>query len=480
MHMKKGFLFAALIAAAAIGLGFSAVSTARWGINDQVSPPVACVYDANNVCVGPTFPSIHVRGAGSASFGSVAGLPGLATNVASTGIPGLDMGGCTTVGTCGLMLYSTPTSYPAANTDTLRIQRSSPASGGNVNYVYDALNVIGTSGLNDPGNLWTGAFVLHDRTKASAGSGNLALNATTFKELNGQPAGTQIGNAWAFNANCTDTTAVANPHGSCAGAEIDVNAVPGGGTDLYKERVGVQIAAGVEGGVDTNVEIGRAILISAQNGAKIINAVEMNDTNGVNRLLIKGSGESLFNCGVGGWGSFNFSPCLVATTSGGTNPVIGIFDANNSNGWALKSDYSNGALELFSMPVIGDVITAPVLRGTLDRNGNFITAGDVSSAHLLNLGTSPGITNCGTGSPTVVTGSNNAGGQFTLGLGSPTSCTITFASAYPNYAWCTVTPAGGTAYAGTYRISAQSKSAFTLTLGTGTDSLVWQYTCTGQ
>jgi hypothetical protein len=93
----------------------------------------------------------------------------------------------------------------------------------------------------------------------------------------------------------------------------------------------------------------------------------------------------------------------------------------------------------------------------------------------------PVISSCGTNPPVAAAGSSNSSGQFTLGTGTPTACTVTFLTAYATKAFCTVTPAssGGAAISGGYYISAQSKTAFTLTIGTGTDSLVFNYTCAG-
>jgi len=91
----------------------------------------------------------------------------------------------------------------------------------------------------------------------------------------------------------------------------------------------------------------------------------------------------------------------------------------------------------------------------------------------------PVISSCGGGTPSIATGSNNIAGQFTMGTGSPTACTITFSHPYPNHAFCTVTPAssGGAAITGGDYLSTMSASSFTWTLGTGTSSLVFDYTC---
>lgn len=92
----------------------------------------------------------------------------------------------------------------------------------------------------------------------------------------------------------------------------------------------------------------------------------------------------------------------------------------------------------------------------------------------------PVISSCGS-SPTIGSGSTNIGGNFVLGTSTPSACTITFAHPYPNHAFCTITPdsSGGAAISGGYYISAISNSAFTLTIGTGTNSLGFTYTCVG-
>ena len=73
----------------------------------------------------------------------------------------------------------------------------------------------------------------------------------------------------------------------------------------------------------------------------------------------------------------------------------------------------------------------------------------------------PTISSCGTNPPVATAGSSNSAGQFTLGTGTPTACTVTFATAFSTAAFCTVSPAssGGAAISGGYYISAQSKSA---------------------
>lgn len=86
---------------------------------------------------------------------------------------------------------------------------------------------------------------------------------------------------------------------------------------------------------------------------------------------------------------------------------------------------------------------------------------------------------CGTNPVTPV--GNNLAGSFTTGTASPVACTLTLATAFPTSAFCTISPANSAAVGiagGTY-VSAQSKSAFTITLGAGTSSAAYNYTCSG-
>lgn len=87
----------------------------------------------------------------------------------------------------------------------------------------------------------------------------------------------------------------------------------------------------------------------------------------------------------------------------------------------------------------------------------------------------PTISSCGT-SPSVTAGASNDSGQITTGSTATTACTITFATAFPNTASCTVVPVGA-ANSGLY-ISAQSAAAFTITYTSAT-SQKFQYNCKG-
>lgn len=98
-----------------------------------------------------------------------------------------------------------------------------------------------------------------------------------------------------------------------------------------------------------------------------------------------------------------------------------------------------------------------------------------TTAHLTKAAL-PRISSCGGSVPAATAGSSNQGGQFTFGLGSRT-CTVTFAVAYPTYAFCTLTPSNN--YIGGYYISAQSRTGFTVSLQSATNSVKFNYGCNG-
>lgn len=92
----------------------------------------------------------------------------------------------------------------------------------------------------------------------------------------------------------------------------------------------------------------------------------------------------------------------------------------------------------------------------------------------------PTLTSCGT-SPVLGAGSFNTFGSFTTGTGTPTACTVNFTPTFPTNASCTISPVNAAAagIVGGTRISAQSAAAFTVTLGAGTNSAQYNYTCGG-
>lgn len=308
------------------------------------------------------------------------GLPGLSFSVEG-GAPGLDMPGCTTVGTCAWEIFSSPTAYPAANQPTLFVTKVAPASGGAFGSTYSAIEAQQVTGLNDPGFQWAFQSVLHERTLASTLSQNVGMASSVFKELNGQAPGTQIGHYdAAFFGQCVDETAVANPTGSCQVAEFDVLTFVGAGTDNNKNRLGVQINGGVNNGTDTGVHIGTLLSLGAQNGAIIDTAFQVRDRNPTTVFQIFGNGGTQITSNFGGWSGVNVGKqFIVMPESNATvNPAIGISDLNSTNFIALEN--AAGTVIIEGMPALADTTSTPTVFA------KFAAAGDA----LPNLPTSAG------------------------------------------------------------------------------------------
>ncbi len=91
----------------------------------------------------------------------------------------------------------------------------------------------------------------------------------------------------------------------------------------------------------------------------------------------------------------------------------------------------------------------------------------------------PVISSCGSSVPAVATYSKNSSGQFTAGSGGGlTACTATFFTAFPNAAFCTVTPVSDLGVGVRYWLT-QSASAFIVNSSADISSKVFNYSCGG-
>ncbi len=113
---------------------------------------------------------------------------------------------------------------------------------------------------------------------------------------------------------------------------------------------------------------------------------------------------------------------------------------------------------------------------TIDSAGAIVSLSTIKATQHLTTAAAPATSSCGT-SPAVTSDSSANGGKVTFGSGT-TTCTLTFSVAFPTSAYCTITPlAQPAAVANIPYISAQSKTAFTISGGTA--SAAYQYTCAG-
>jgi hypothetical protein len=207
-----------------------------------------------------------------------------------------------------------------------------------------------------------------------------------------------------------------------------------------------------------------AVPITILNGRWAANG--MNADNNV--VLYYGTGPlNIIGVEVDGAGGsqapqFNISPNTAPVGANGIGNRV-----YSPNGTVATNPFVSGAgnsLErwgLFGNIVINKSGAPPIKVPDMFYNSQFQT---------------PAISACGTLPPAPATGSSQVTGQFTTGTGTPTACTVTFLVPYPNYAWCTVTP---TNYTGTYTVTASLRDHFTVTLGTGTNGAVFNYSCNG-
>lgn len=178
--------------------------------------------------------------------------------------------------------------------------------------------------------------------------------------------------------------------------------------------------------------------------------------------------------------AFDTNSTILGSSSTGTIGYGVDFSNLTVTNSAFKSPGFNvsglGATSVLSLASTGAVSgTTGTFTGAVSgTTGTF--SGDVSAPHFKSNVAVPTATTCGT-SPTVDAGSSNHGGKITFGSAT-TACTLTFASAFPTNAYCTVTPlAQPAAVANIPYISAQSRTAFTISGGTA--SAAYQYNCQG-
>ena len=143
------------------------------------------------------------------------------------------------------------------------------------------------------------------------------------------------------------------------------------------------------------------------------------------------------------WQTFNSSVTIIGTA--GPN-LLQISTA--TTGVALFSVSSSPAVNLNDY-----LLNVSSTSGTT-------AFGIQNNSHVVSSGTTPSVTSCGTGSPSV--NGTDMGGQITTGGGSPTACTLTFSSPYANNPTCVCSPNAGVS-CGVTSISTTA-ATFTLSL----------------
>lgn len=176
-------------------------------------------------------------------------------------------------------------------------------------------------------------------------------------------------------------------------------------------------------------------------------------------IIIFGGGYSQMNAAT----QVQFYTAANNTTTTGTSRM----SIGSTGVVSILSNVASTTTSTGSLVVTGGVGVSGAVYG-----GSTVSA---ATAHITTAAV-PSTSNCGTGA-TVTTGSSNNGGQFTIGSGA-TACKLTFANAYANTAFCTVTPTAAPAAIGNVPyVSASSNTDFTVSGGTA--STTYNYTCFG-
>ena len=164
-----------------------------------------------------------------------------------------------------------------------------------------------------------------------------------------------------------------------------------------------------------------------------------------------------------GIGTSSPSSQLSIVGSGTQQILINSTSSNN----ALIDYQSNSASEYYEGYSAGTGDWA-----IIDSTGTYELMALTGNNHLQFHGTAPTISTCGT-SPSVV-GNDNAF-TITVGTGTTTACTATFASAWTNVPQCNVTPN----YSATVYVSAASTTAITITMSANGASKKLYVNCRG-
>lgn len=183
---------------------------------------------------------------------------------------------------------------------------------------------------------------------------------------------------WAFNANAMDFTGESDPRAALLAGELDVNPV-GGGTDIHRQRVGLQIV-----GQGLGAHIGRGLLMNTDGSAIIDRAMEFDNSYGIGLDFTAAT--------------FSAAPILMA--SGQAIAFDGV-----STGMSFSHSLFWTAGAFYFKTQNGNVVSIDDLGG-ISSNGNIAATGTLSAGGSATIG-----------------GTLNAGGYYVAGVQGVT-CTL--------------------------------------------------------
>ena len=265
---------------------------------------------------------------------------------------------------------------------------------------------------------------------------------------------------------------IINPYVSGATIDDYDNFVPG--ALIFNANDGSLTLAGVTTFIGTNTVGalgGNRILTNTVSGTDFVRtSMRYDDNNLVSTLKLQNYGVTGINQGQSIQFEYGTGSSLGAIAGSLSFISTGDWSAAGTRSAEFRVECINGGALGTCLTVSSSLVSAPsFLQGERVR----------ATTALLATQALPALSSCGTSPPAAVTGSSNNAGQFTTGTGTPSACTVTFANAFPASAFCAVTPVNAAAVGTTVRVSTQSQNGFTITLGAGTDSATYNYTCVG-
>lgn len=383
--------------------------------------------------------------------------PGVSTNVAGIGAPGLQLNGCTTIATCGLFLFNGNPTVASLAFPLLRVQRNSTNNFGAGGAIPNVVEVLEDTSANQTAASFTFLAQTNNHTDGSTGAANVALTAQIFKS-NTAPDTNEIGTSWGAVLNCQSFQVKVNPVYGCTGAEISVALAPGSGTDSNKQRIGLLIPfQTTDGSADAGIHIGYGLIMTANNSVVLDTAIDVR-TGAGDVFVVTGAGA------VTAAGTVN-APSFGATTvgaSGGYTQADGTgkfahIRAASADVWQLRvTDFT----ALFST-----VLQWNELQFTVNQHANYTQS---TALPTLTAG-------CNGAGSSVVAGSTDVAGNVVGQTNPATSCTLQFATAYTSAPICVAIGNGGTL--------ALTPTTANIQVGlpttTGNTSFRWSYHCYG-
>lgn len=323
-------------------------------------------------------------------------------------------------------------------------------------------------------------------TNASVGEPVVGLNGI------GHLKSTSSGSVFGLNGYAwVDSTAASTAEATGLEANTDIRSA------TITRKTGLQIVD-----VSTSVGVGSAIdaglwLATVTGGAGYKYGIEFSASGGT--FPVKAAG-SLFKTGAGtvtkglDWTATTFTGNIIdvprmsldpngqlslTRSTAGSSLILTGFTGSDQGGEIQQTNATGGSkftrvAGTGSWQLLNSAYSTVLID--VDDSGNAVAASRIKGTLLTTTANAPTPSTCGTG-PSVDANSSGNGGKITFGSGT-TACTLTFAVAFPTSAFCTVTPlAQPAAVANIPYVSAQSRTAFTISGGTA--SAAYQYTCAG-